>query len=147
MFGFLGNKKSVPASDTDRLALIRLLMRRRYEHDPNVREMLGMMGVEIEDFDATMILSSPEASIMRIVEQHVTGRERGARDDVLIPFLNQSHAAALAQAGQELPLMEPPLTLEHYLAHFLGHVHSNGVPIDPAFIPIGIREVRAFYGR
>ncbi|HTQ30118.1 MAG TPA: hypothetical protein VMI53_02820 [Opitutaceae bacterium] len=146
MFGFLKRKK-IPASNQERIVLIKRLIRLRCDHSLEAREVFATMGTNLEDFDDTIVLGMPEASIMSIVEQYLTGREFGATDDIAIPFLNQSHATLLSLAGLNLPEVTPPYSLERYLVHYLEHIHSHGVPVDPSFVPIAIREVKAFYKR
>ena len=150
MFGIFSRKKKIPATDQERVALVRRLMRLRFQHCPNVAVFMDAIGTsvdDLDDLDDMIVMGMPEASIMRIVEQYTTGREQGAPDEVLVPFLNQSHAIALSQEGQTLPELRPPYSLERYVGHFLEHIHPQGFKVSASFISIGVREVRAFYGR
>jgi hypothetical protein len=146
MFGFLKPKK-IPASNQERIVLIKRLLKLRCDESLEAQAVFSNMGTCIEDFDDTLVLSMPEASIVSIVEQYTTERELGATDDIAIPFLNHAHATLLSIAGLSLPEISPPYSLERYLVHYLEHIHGHGVSVDPSFVPILVREVRAFYRR
>ena len=146
MFGLFGRKK-IPASETERVALVRRLLKMRAEHSPKARAFLKSMELDVDEFEDSMVMMSVESGIMRIVEQYLTGVESGARDEEVLPFLNQTHALLFSKVGQRLPIMQPPFTLLRYAHHFVEHTNRDGMPIDESFIPIAVDEIYAFYGR
>jgi len=147
MFGLFNRKKRIPAPENERVAFVRSLVYLRSEQDPQAGSIFTMMGTSVEDLDDMILMNLPEASILRLVEQYTTAREQGADDETIIPFLSQSHAMALSQAGQDLPMVSEPYTLPNYLRHFIDYVHPQGAPVSDDFIRVGIQKVREFYGR
>lgn len=109
--------------------------------------MIDNMGAPIEDFDETILLGLPEATILTLVEQHMAGVEAGVREDVLIPGMLGARAALLAPLGTQLPSISAPYSLERCIEHCLHYEHAHGIQIDPRFVSLAVREVRAFYGR
>jgi len=147
MFNFLSKKKKIPALEAERIALVRQLLRMRTQRYPDVANVFESNGTCLEDLDNTILMMLPEASVVLIVEHYTTGRDQGARDEILIPLLNSGHAKSLSLSGLNLPELTPPLSLERYISHYLRYIHSHGVAVAEEFIPIAIREVLSFYGR
>ena len=149
MFNFLNRKKKIPASDAERCAFVKSLIKKRYDLSPEVQLAYMMIGMQVEDLEEGLVMVSfPEAVILKISEQYIIQVERGLSDEMLIPYLNTFHAGLLSAAGENLPDMDPPYSLERYLEHYLAHIHGNGpAPVNPSFLPIAIHEVRTFYGR
>jgi hypothetical protein len=160
LFNFFSGKKRIPATESERIQLVRSLLAKRLSRDPATQvlnlfggrtaeanpESATFMGIRVGEIEPIMLMSMPEASIMRIVEQYYSAAENGAPDYVIIPFLNEAHSKALAAAGQLLPAMSQPFTMERYVEHFVASVHDPSL-FDMAFIPEAIATVKAFYGR
>ena len=83
---------------------------------PERREQLGSLGMRIDDIeDAVLMNASVEMVIISIYEQFTANFEHGFPEDRIIPFLNKTHALLLSQAGEQLPEMAPPYSLEKYI--------------------------------
>jgi hypothetical protein len=144
---FFRRRKNIPAPDTERLSLVKRLVLLRLQRSVDARLAFAVFGLSLSEMQTEVLMTSAEASIMRIVEQYLAETEKDANDDIVIPVLNRMHSLLLSAAGQDLPQMVSPFSLHRYIDHFLSHVHSHGATISRDFIPIAVQEVQDFYGR
>ena len=104
--------------------------------------------MRIDDIeDAVLMNASVEMVIISIYEQFTANFEHGFPEDRIIPFLNKTHALLLSQAGEQLPEMAPPYSLEKYITHYIENIHLKGRAFEMKYVPAALLEVRKFYGR
>lgn len=146
MFGLF--KKSIPAPQHQREALVLQLYRHRCDTDPSMQMMAQMTGQDPMDVPMDMLMmGSTEASILTICEQFYTMRDQGLTEEFAVKTLNEMHASMLSMAGEHLPQLERASTLFQYVRHYVDTLHSHGAPITDAYLIDAIQEIKSYYKR
>ena len=125
MFGLF--KKRIPAPEHERQQLVKRMFLHRFEADLSAQMMAMMTGENPSTIPAEMLMQgSPEATVLRIVEQFYTMRDQGATEEFAVKNLNKMHASLLSIAGENLPQMGRAATLYEYARHVTTALHAHG---------------------
>lgn len=143
MFGLF--KKTIPAPQHERAALVKRLFLERYE---NSMASTGM-DLDTEDIsgDELLAVGVPEATILSVVEQFLSMRDQGSTEEFAVMALNQIHSAALTGGGEVLTELQHASTLFQYVRHIVDTLHGHGEPISDHFLIGAIQEVKSYYKR
>ena len=141
-------KRSIPAAQHERRALILRLYRHRCDTDPSIRQMAELTGQDPTDVPIEMLMTgSIEAGILSICEQHFDLVDQGFTEESAVRKLNEIHTLLLSQAGEHLPQLKYTPKLLHYLRHYVDSVHGHGAPVSDVFLVDAKWMVQKYYGR
>lgn len=151
MFGFF-KKRYYTGRPTEtmtkegRAHFIRRLVRERFAADPVSQLSVDMMGEDIDSLSEIIIMSSPDASLVRIAERLVGGRQKGVDDHQIIEVTHNEFKSAmeLTSPFPFLPVPQP-IDLWGYARYFLDTQHGHGVHISDAYIDYVFKETFQFY--
>ena len=129
-----GSKSISPAPEKSRELFVRQLAYERIGKSGELMiEYLG--GNSIGELNNQVLMTLPEASILRLVEQYIDSKKQPIPDQFVLRYLNASHTELLKQTGNYLPEMPPPYCLIGYARHFVRHIHKDGTLVpDPQWI-------------
>ena len=153
-----GAKDPIPAEDTDRLRLIRLILNYRLERDTPTRSHFEDLDLTPDDFDLAELLTFQDGLLLKLTEQHLShmdqlyktrhGMSKADFEASHINLLNAAHHTMAAQAGYEIPLDESIRNIQDYIAHFFDHMpEDNPNPFPHHLIPPCVELVKRFYRR
>lgn len=154
MFGFLRSKNHTgqPGEHTDakgRLAFIRRLVKERIEASPEAKLSLMVEGINVDDLPEFVLLGTPEASIIRIVERYIKARDMGASnvDAVQLTHLDLTAIMTLGGSPLKLTSIPNPASLWYYCFLFINCEFSDSAPVHVRHIERVASEALRFYGR
>lgn len=153
-----GAKDPIPAEDSDRLELAKLILNYRLERDTKARTYFQDIGLTPDDFTLDELLNLQDGLLVKMTEQHLShmdqfysvrnGMNKSDFEAMHINFMNASHRVMALQAGYEIPIDESIRTIQDYIAHFFDHMPENiAYPFPHHLIPPCVELVKRFYGR
>jgi hypothetical protein len=111
------------APHSERVAFVRALAVER------VGGQERLIPCPISELEDEIIMSLPEATILRVVEQYLENKSQPIPDQIVIRYLNSAHANLLRQTEGNIPEMSPPFSLKGYCQHLVRYVHCVGLHV------------------
>jgi hypothetical protein len=129
-----------------RSLFIRRIVRERCAADPLLRLSAEVAGKDIDLLPEFMVLSTPDASLVRIAERFVAGQRKGLSDPQIIQMMHLEFKIAMETASPfPFPLVPQPIDLWGYARYYLDCQHGHGVRLSDDYIDNVFMETFRFY--
>ena len=152
MFGFSKKKPSYTGRSDEtmtqegRSRFVRRIVRERFAADPLAQLSADMAGQDINSIPEFMVMSTPDASLIRIAERFVGGQQKGLSDQQIIQMIHMEFKTAMeGQSPFPFPSVPQPIDLWGYARYFLDSQHGHGAPLSDDYIDYVFRETFRFY--
>jgi len=130
-------------SHEKKINLIRQLIKTRVQNDQLLKKKYEGKNVpEVCDFPEIVIMGSPEATIVTIVESYWMMKDMTTKSDKEILESIERHRKRIYPESGPMP---SPLTLSNYIKYRLNIEHSHGFPISNEFIDECIKKANEAY--
>jgi hypothetical protein len=129
-----------------RIYLIRRLVRERFEADPAAQLSMVLAGHSIEALSDIVILSTPDANVVRIAEGLIAGDQRGLEEELSLAITHREFVAAMERLSPyPFPPLPNPLNVWTYADYFLKCQHPDSAPLSHKHIDRVLNETCRFY--
>jgi hypothetical protein len=158
IFSTLLGRAPIPASDSDRLVLAKLVMNYRLERDTACRNYFQELDLTPDDFTLEELLNFQDGLLIKLTEQHLahmdhfySTKHRMDKQEFEashVMLLNTAHHQMALQAGYDIPLDHSIRSIQDYIAHFFDHMPEEiQHPFPHHLIPPCVELVKRFYRR
>ncbi len=158
IFTALSGVAPIPASDFQRLKLLRLIVRFRLERDTTSRDFFHSMNCTPEDFSLEELLTWQEGILVKLTEQHLShmdefyrsrhGLSKEEFETTHVQLASTHFNATFRDIGAEFPIDTGLKTIQDLIAHFFKHMPEDiPHPFPHHLIPPAVELVKRFYRR
>ena len=119
--------------------LIRSLVTKRVSNDP-MASLAGFDADMVDSLNALQLISTPEGSIVTIVETYATMKKQGASDQQIFDGI-EAHRSTIGTRT-----MPSSPTLESYTQYRIEVECGHVMPISSGFVSEAVRICRQYFG-
>ena len=140
--GYLGETMT----EKGRICLIRRLVGERFDADPVATFSMIVEGYAIETIPDSVILSTPDANVVRIAEGIIAGDQRGLEEKLSLVLVHKKFESTMGRVSPyRFTTLPDPLTVWTYTDYFLHCQHPDSVPLSHEHIERILNETCRFY--
>ena len=119
--------------------LIRSLVKKRVSNDP-MASLMGFDASMVDSLDPLQLISTPEGSIVTIVETYALMKKQGTSDQQIFDCI-EAHRSAIGSGT-----MPSPPNLESYIQYRIAVECRHVMPISSGFVAEALQICRQHFG-